>query len=318
MGRVGVALLIATHVMLVVPSALSAPTSRTTAQRVRITNLTATVLRGQTVSLRAAVVPRTARCSGTARRASGGATIRLGAKRARRGIVAWSFRIPATAEPGRWIATVSCGRAGRASRSFTVTRARIQAQVEVERSGFTQAAIGDFRTVSIGLVLVNRSADEAALDTEVTINLVDASDRVIETHSYSIDYIPAGGRFFFGQPEFVQPTVARLEIAVRVARSQVESRPVLNAENVRVTEDFGGEAQAVGEVRNTTDLNLSPLARISAVAFDASGRVIGGGRNFPEAAVPPGFRIGFTIDLDPLRPNEIASVETSVESAFTS
>jgi hypothetical protein len=311
-------LVIAALVLLLVPSGLGAPTSGTSAQRVRITSLTAAVLRGQSVSLRASVVPRTARCSGTARPASGGATVRLAAKRARRGVVAWSFRVPATAAPGRWVATVSCGRAGRASRSFAVTRAAVPAQVEVERSGFTQASIGDFRTVSIGLVLVNRSADEAALDTDVTINLVDASDRVIETHSYSVDYIPAGGRFFFGQPEFVQPTVARLELAVRVARSQVESRPVLNAENVRVTEDFGGDAQAVGELRNTTDMSLSPVARISAVAFDASGRVIGGGRNFPEAAVPPGFRVGFTIDLDPLRPNEIASVETSVESAFSS
>ncbi len=283
---------------------------------VRIASAPSVVMQERRATVVAVVSPRTARCAAFVRPASGSQGQRLGAKRARRGRVRWSWTVPANAATGRWRITVSCRGAGRATRAFSVARRTIPARVEIVRSGFSQSAPSEFRRVNYGLVLMNRSPDEAALDVRLTVNFVDASNRVIDTNAYTLDFIPAGGTFNFGQSEFdVTATVARLEVAIAVGESRPEARPVLSGENVRIEERLG-TATLVGEVRNTADRPLSSIARISAVAFDRQGNVVGGGRTYPESAVEPGFRVGFEIDLDPIEPARIASFAVSVESAF--
>jgi len=285
---------------------------------VRIVSAPSAVVQGGKATVAASVAPPSARCLASVRPFSGGTRRTLGSRRPQRGRATWSWIVSADATPGRWRLSVSCGRAGSASRLFTVERRTTPARVEVVRSGFTQSAASDeFRGLTYGLVLVNRSPDEAALDVRLLINLVDTANRVIQTDSYSIDYISTGGTFNFGQSEFdVRATVARLEVSVALGSSKVETRPSLAPENVRIEEDFRGNAEIVGEVRNTTAQPLSGSARISAVAFDSRGNVAGGGSTYPDAAVPPGFRVGFELDLRPLIPSQIASVAVSVEADF--
>src|SRR5215208_1212945 len=77
------------------------------------------VFQGQPASLSVAVRPTGMRCSPLLRYADG-STQRLVTKTARAGRAAWTWTVPAKVRLGSATASVSCGTAGRISRSFVV------------------------------------------------------------------------------------------------------------------------------------------------------------------------------------------------------
>ena len=166
-----------------------------------------------------------------------------------------------------------------------------------------------------GVVLQNASPDEDALDVEMTVNLVDAADRILESDSQTIAAIPAATTYYAGGEAIWDGSTpaARVEVSVRVGDRQKKKIQILPpVANVRVSSDLFG-TDVLGEFSNPYSQSMSSLARITAVCFDAAGNVIGGGRSYPEGSVPPGGRIGFDVSLEGLEATQIASAQVSVE-----
>jgi len=112
--------------------------------------------------------------------------------------------------------------------------------------------------------------------------------------------------------------VTRLEVNVQAGGHQKRLIGTLPpVANIRTSDSFGS-LDVIGEFSNPYTQTMSSLARITAVCFDAAGNVIGGGRSYPQAAVPPGGRIGFSVSVEGLSASQIASAQVSVEPDVTS
>jgi hypothetical protein len=102
----------------------------------------------------------------------------------------------------------------------------VPAKVVLQKSGFSVAGsdtVGAF--VGLGLVLKNVSPDEDALDITVTVNILDASNGVLETEASTIEAIPAGTTYYFGANTSLdgreQPS--KLEVVLQVGRRAKKS-----------------------------------------------------------------------------------------------
>lgn len=220
---------------------------------------------------------------------------------ARRGRISWSWRVAPTAALGTAHATVTCGRAGTSTTTFSVVGPDVPAKVVIDKQGFSQRPddFGPGSSVSYGMLLVNRSPQQDAGDTYVLVNFVDASNNLLGTKSSLIKYIGAGATYAFGESMKLrtQVPVAQLEITIRVHSSKPKGEaPMPDLESVRVIPDqyhpeWIGEVD--GEVINDHDRLTLRNATFSAVVFDTSGQVIGGGTGSQVAAAPPGSRSVF-------------------------
>jgi hypothetical protein len=76
--------------------------------------------------------------------------------------------------------------------------------------------------------------------------------------------------------------------------------------------DAGGAAHVQGVVANDTTRPISTLTRISAVAFDPAGNVIGGGYAFPAATIGPNDQGQFDVPLVGVTVDRVASAQVSV------
>src|SRR4051812_32973830 len=132
-------------------------------------------------------------------------------------------RLPRTAAPGRWTIAVTCGSAGSASGSFDVTRRITQpaaVTVAVEQAGF---AVGGTQ-LGYGVVLRDTSSTRDAVGVTVTVNVVDAANRVLRTDTSRISGIPAGETYYFGGDVFLDAGAApaSLQVTARAESDQAK------------------------------------------------------------------------------------------------
>ena len=119
---------------------------------------------GQPASLSVVVRPSGVRCAASVRYAD--ATLqRLPSVVARAGRASWRWKIPAKVKTGSATAAVSCGKAGKSSRAFTVAGPpSAPARVVVLKNGFSQRVVFTTRRVSFGAELSNPSPENDALE----------------------------------------------------------------------------------------------------------------------------------------------------------
>ena len=136
---------------------------------------------GQPASLSVIVRPSGVRCAASVRYAD--ATLqRLPSVVARAGRASWRWEIPAKVKTGSATAAVSCGKAGKSSRAFTVAGPpSAPARVIVLKNGFSQRVVYTTRRVSFGAELSNPSPENDALGIDVQVNFIDATNRVVQT-----------------------------------------------------------------------------------------------------------------------------------------
>ncbi len=287
-------------------------------ESVRVRVAPSTVRAGKTLVVAASVSPAHARCRPTLKSPTG-ATRSLPATKARGSEARWTWLVPKAATPGRWTATVACAGAGRASGRFTVLPPPpppvVAAKLEIEKYGYAVESLYSIAVLGYGAVIRNVSPDEDAIGVAVLVNVIGSDGRILKSDSDSFEAIPAGTTYYAaGEILFdtLSPQVARIEVSVSFDEGAKKSVVLPPVSNIRVQEGFLG-TQVAGEIGNPYSKPLSDLARITAVVFDASGNVIGGGYDWPAAAVPPGGRIGFEVDVMGRTVSEIGSAQVSVE-----
>lgn len=284
--------------------------------RVRL-YVTPSVVQGGRVAIRG-ILDRAARCSATVTHGTQGRTaLRPRFRTGRR--VRWSWQTAMSTSPGPWTVTVTCGRAGRKRAVVRVIERTTNARIAVGQTGFSQRPLGSSGSeIDLGLVLRNVSPDETAFRVQVTVNLVDAANRVLKTESNYIEAIGPDAPYYFGTETYLSEasTVARLEVQAQVGESAARSVAVPPVANLRVFADSYSGTHVAGEYSNPTSRPLSSLARISAVFFDGPGRVVGGGFSYPTAALPPGARAGLDIWASAVPASAVTNALVSIEPEY--
>jgi hypothetical protein len=254
---------------------------------------------GQPASLSVVVRPSGVRCSAAIRYAD--ATLhRLPSVVARAGKASWQWTIPAKVKLGAASANVTCGKAGRGSRSFAVTGPpSAPAKVIVTKSGFSQRVRFTSRDVSYGVVLSNPSPENDALDVSVLINFIDSTNRVVATSTPRVGGVGAGSNYYLGGSTPIPDAtpVSKLEIVTRIG-SQAPKRllgPPTSDVLVQANRfEPGWVGAVVGQVENNHPTMLLSSTQISAVVYDSAGEVIGGGIGYSAGGLLPGVRAYFS------------------------
>jgi hypothetical protein len=257
---------------------------------------------GQPASLSVVVRPSGVRCAASVRYADGSLQ-RLAAKLARAGKATWTWRVPAKAKIGSAAASVTCARAGRLTRSFSVAGApAAPAKVIVKKSGFSQRVRYNSREVSYGIVLGNSSPENDALDVAIVVNFVDATNRVVATDTPRVGGVSAGSEYYLGGSATIPDAspVSKLEIVTRIGSQAPKRKLGPSTSGVLVQEslfDAGWVGAVVGQVENDHPTMLLASAQVSTVVFDSGGNVIGGGTGFSTGGLLPGVRAYFSASM---------------------
>ena len=124
------------------------------------------------------VRPSGVRCAASVRYAD--ATLqRLPSVVARTSRASWRWEVTAKVKTGSATAAVSCGKAGKSSRAFTVAGPPSAPRVVVLKNGFSQRVVYTTRRVSFGAELSNPSPENDALSVDVQVDFINATNRVI-------------------------------------------------------------------------------------------------------------------------------------------
>ncbi len=253
---------------------------------------------GQAASLSVIVRPTGVRCSASIRYASN-TLQRLPSVVVRAGKASWRWKVPAKTKPGSATVSVSCGRAGKASRSFAVVGPpTAPARVLQQKSGFSQRVIGASRRVSYGIELANPSPENDALDVAVLVNFVDATNRVVDTDTVAVDTIGAGTVFYLGGSTTIPDAspVSKLEIVVRIGGQSPKRKLGPEYADVLVQaqkQDPAWTGAVVGQIVNDHPTMLLKRTEVSAVIYDSAGNVIGGATGGNRDELLPGVRAYF-------------------------
>ena len=224
---------------------------------------------------------------------------RLAPARARSGKASWRWRLPAKVKLGSATISVACGRAGRSSRSFTVTGPpSAPARVVIQKNGFSQRVIGPTRRVSYGIELQNPSPENDALDVSVLVNFVDATNRVVNTATIEVGAIGAGTVYYLGEGTTIPDgtPVSKLEIVTRIGGQQPKSKLSPSFADILVQPQLSDPAwvgAVVGQIENDHPTMLLRRTLVSAVVYDSAGNVIGGSRGGANGELLPGVRAYF-------------------------
>jgi len=254
---------------------------------------------GQPASMSVVVRPSGVRCSASIRYANASQQ-RLPSLVARAGKASWRWTIPAKVKLGSASASVTCGKAGRVSRSFAVTGPpSAPARVIITTSGFSQRVRSTTREVSYGVVLTNPAPENDALDVTVLVNFVDSTDRVVATATNQIGAVGAGSAFYLGGSSTIPDAtpVSKLEIVTRIGSQAPKSLLGPPTSDVLVQasrHEPGWVGAVVGQVQNDHATMLLSSTRISVVVYDSAGTVIGGGTGSSAGGLLPGVRAYFS------------------------
>jgi hypothetical protein len=253
---------------------------------------------GQPASFTVVVRPTGTRCAASVRYADRSVQ-RLPGARARAGKATWRWKVPAQVKQGDATISVSCGRAGKATRNFKVAGPpSAPARVIVRKNGFSQRVVGPSRRVSYGIELHNPSPENDALDVTVLVNFVDATNRVVNTTDVRVDVIGAGTVYYLGDGTSIPDAtpVSKLEIVTRIGGQQPKRKTGPAYADVLVQAQLSDPAwvgAVVGQVENDHPTMLLRRAQISAVIYDSAGNVIGGSRGSSNGELLPGVRAYF-------------------------
>jgi hypothetical protein len=263
-------------------------------------------------------------CTLAVKYADGSAQGSLAPRAAHNGRVAWTWKVPTQARPGLAHVSVGCG-SGRVSRPLMVVGGVLPPKIEVIKQGFsvkTPKIGGD--SVSYGVLLVNRSKSDDALDVSVLVNFVNAGNVLIGSATKQLKSIRAGSEYALGNSVTfpARAPVARLEVVIRVAGRQPTSGPPAPAlDNVRIVPDLR-EAIWVGSVEGELSNRAPKLtmtsASVSAVVLDSAGNVVGGGSGSVYGALPPGARQFFKLatGFGSIPTAKAASVQYTVDARY--
>ena len=253
---------------------------------------------GQPASLSVVVQPTGVRCSASVRYAD--RTLqRLPSVVARAGKASWRWQIPAKVKTGSATAAVSCGRAGKVARSFTVAGPpSAPARVVLQKNGFSQRVIFTSRRVSYGVELANPSPENDALAVNVLVNFVDATNRVVNTESVDVEAIGAGTVYYLGGSTTIPDStpVSKLEIVTRIGGQAPKKKLGPTSADVLIQAQVYEPAwtgAVVGQIVNDHPTMLLTQTRISAVVYDSAGNVIGGSTGGAYGKLLPGVRSYF-------------------------
>jgi hypothetical protein len=253
---------------------------------------------GQPATLTVVVRPTGVLCSASVRYADRSLQ-RLPAVRARAGRATWRWNVPAKVKPGSATAAVACGRAGKGTRSFAVAGPpTAPARVVIKNSGFSQRVRFTSRYVSYGVELSNPSPENDALDVNVLVNFVDATNRVVDSDSTRIEAIGAGTVYYLGGSTSIPDAsqVSKLEIITRIGGQSPKRKlgPAFGDVIVQASKSEPAWVGAVvGQIENDHPTALLRRTTISAVIYDSAGTIIGGSTGNMSEELLPGVRAYF-------------------------
>lgn len=253
---------------------------------------------GQPASLSVIVRPTGVRCAAGIRYADR-TQQRLPSVVARAGRASWRWEIPAKVKIGPATAMVSCGRAGKSSRSFAVAGPpSAPARVVLQKNGFSQRVVSTSRRVSYGVELANPSPENDALNVSVLINFVGATNRVVNTATVEVKAIGAGTVYYLGGSTSIPDAspVSKLEIVTRIGGQAPKRKLGPGFADVLVQAqvyDPAWTGAVVGQVVNDHPTMLLTQTRISAVVYDSAGNVLGGSTGASFGKLLPGVRAYF-------------------------
>ena len=256
------------------------------------------VFQGQPAAVSVVVRPTGVRCTAVVRYANAAAQT-LPAVVARAGKASWKWKVPATAQPGAAAVNVACGRAGKASRGFTVVRPpSTPALAVVKKHGFSQRVRLSTRTVSYGVELANPSPENDALDVTVLVNFVDATGRVVDSDTSRVDAIGAASIYYLGGYTSIPDSspVSKIEVITRLGGQSPKRKLGPSFMNVLV-QPLKSDPAWVGSVTGTVENDYAGMllqrTKVSTVVYDAGGNVIGGSTGSAEGGLLPGVRAYF-------------------------
>ena len=253
---------------------------------------------GQPASLSVVVRPTGVRCTASIRYADRSLQT-LPAVKARAGKAAWKWQIPAKVKLGSATATVACANAGKIARSFAVVGPpTAPARVVIQKNGFSQRVFFSTRKVSYGIELSNPSPENDALEVNVLVNFLDATNRVVDTDTTTVPAIGAGTIFYLGGSTSIPDSsqVSKIEIVTRIGGQSPKRKLGPGFSDILVQaqrSDPAWTGAVVGQILNDHPTMLLKRTSISAVIYDAAGSVIGGSTGRSSDELLPGVRSYF-------------------------
>lgn len=258
-------------------------------------------------------------CALTVRYSDGAKQAGLFGTRGADGRVTWKWTLPQLTAPGPALLSARCG-AARGTKKITVVGSLIPPKIVVVKSGWSvreRAYAG--ASVSYGVLLRNTSPNVNATNVSVQVNFVLADNRLVGTTTQSVSSIGAGQTFSHaGQLTFPGAApIAKLEFVILVgAREKTQKMPRPGLDNIAVIPaqfEPAWTGWVQGEVVNDHPRLMLRSTSLSAVLFDAAGKVLGGATGFAYNPLPPGTRQVFklTNGVDPIPYAKVASVSIS-------
>ncbi|MGC8878225.1 MAG: hypothetical protein ACP5R2_03280 [Anaerolineae bacterium] len=172
--------------------------------------------------------------------------------------------------------------------------------------------------VGYAFLIRNNDTKRALQSSAYRVIAQDAANNVLASDDGPIVLVLPGQTLGIGGTLFVPGSARVTKIMVQLGAGElttVRSSPFLSVEHVRY--DASPSATVSGVIRNPFERNITGL-RISAVAYDAGDRIVGGGFSYL-AFIPAGGSLGVIASLN--RATDIARVELypslSSQSAVT-
>lgn len=161
-------------------------------------------------------------------------------------------------------------------------------EATLKKAGFGRE--GDYGWVSA--IVTNSSSENVGKFVTVQFNLMDSKGELVASQEQVEQFTSADQTLALGtQVEMVdKPKVAKVEATLGLSNEQnMEDMPNLPVGKVRVKEGEYGDTQAVFEVKNPTK-TAQKSVRVGISCFNKSGRIIGGGSDYPEL-IPANGRV---------------------------
>ena len=290
---------------------------------VRFASAPRRVLQGHSARVVVDVQPRRTTCSLVVRYRNGASQGGLRPVATQAGRASWTWQVPHEATAGPATATVSCSRAGRATRQIVVVGDTIPFAIKVMKQGFSVRPTTRGSQLSYGVLLANQSPDFDAEDIQAVVNFVGPGDVLIGSAASPISIIGAGSEYGLGGMVTFPAgaPVERLEVALRIGARVPRTLRLPAVANARVLPNLREPSwvgSVEGEILNDTRFTLT-RASLSVLVFDGNGEILGGGTGRTLAPVEVGARQFFkvTSGLAPIIFGRAASALISIQPTYS-